>query len=281
MNDQKHDRNLVAEFFASVVWEGIKSLLGASLIAAAAWILAKGRSTFPALIQNHSTGVGIALGTLGSLILLKVYFGYKYHEALPKVQHDFEEVSRSISFQYLDIHHITYIKEIVLRARRQGLSSYIDKFRWTGESVPEIRSDIRGQTVRLTHQKSVWQFYQIDFDRSLNKGEAVTTRLIFHIVDQTHSFHPFISTNIEEPTKHLALELRVPPELGVTYVTCEISSCIGARVPFFTKTISVDTNGVARWEEIPKMHHYYEMQWQSPIKEVYDPATSRAHAGSN
>lgn len=264
LSEQNRLRRYLTEFSASVVWEAIKGIGGVVSLAAAAWILSIGRTAFPILVENHSITIGIVLGACGSIVLVRLYYERKYHDAPPKQQYDFEQVSRAISFEYKNIETVVYTKSIVLRAKRQGLCSYVDKYRWTGNSDPIISSCVNGQSIHLTQKKNVWQLYQIDFDRQLNKGESVETKLVFTMKEPNHPFTPFISTTIEEPTRFLSLELKIPPKFGVTHVICEIASCMGARVSIHTKTIQLSIDGVAHWEEIPKMHQSYEMKWQLP-----------------
>ena len=146
------------------------------------------------------------------------------------------------------------------------MSVYVDKYKWTGQTTPRVTNSIKGQTFTPTERKSVWQFYEVHFGRTLNKGETVDTDLTFDFEDPQHSFVPFISTNIEEPTRQLKLALRVPLALGVTEVICETSSCIGARVPFQTETKQLDRDGYVEWPvPQPKMHHYYELRWAKPV----------------
>jgi hypothetical protein len=127
-----------------------------------------------------------------------------------------------------------------------------------------VKSGIAGQTVHLTERKSVWQFYEIRFAKILRKREVIRTELIFELSDPAHSFVPFISASIEEPTEKLSFTLEVPPGWQIPQVFCETSSCIGARVPFdtevktFTESVHID------WDPKPRIHFHYEMRWDVP-----------------
>jgi hypothetical protein len=260
-------RKYATEFFASFTWEGIKVLGGAALVAVGGWILSVGRNGFPAFVQKHSIFIGVSLGVIGTFVLVRFYFWLKYRDAYPTQEYDFEQLTRAISFEYTGSGTVIYTKQIKLRARRQGLSKYVDKYRWTGESNPAIQSSVDGQSFLLTDRRNVWQFYEIRFERPLNKDESVQTKLVFTMIEQGHGFVPFISTTIEEPTRRLSLELKIPPSLGITYVMCEIAECMGSRnPPILTKQIPLKIDGVARWELTPKLHHYYEMKWRVPAE---------------
>ena len=265
------------ELLASTIWEFVKPAVGAASVGAAAWLYTQGGPRVSSFVQKHVTGLALFLAVFGSAILVRSYYAWKYHSALPKQQHDFEQLARIISFEYRDLTHCIYRKAFKLRALRAGLSSYEDKYKWTGVSSPVIHSAVKEQTVRLTHQKSVWQFYQVEFERALNKGDIVDIDLVFTIYEPEHSFVPFISTTIEEPTKQLSFKLTIPSSFGITYATREIASCIGARVPFRTERVQFDTNGHLEWDiPKPKIHHYYELRWATPKEFQYDKASSGA-----
>ena len=154
------------------------------------------------------------MGAIGTAILITSYYKLRYHSPLPRQRADFEHLDRSILFEYINTSHCRYRKTIKLRASRP-MSVYVDKYKWTGQTTPRVTNSIKGQTFTPTERKSVWQFYEVHFGRTLNKGETVDTDLTFDFEDPQHSFVPFISTNIEEPTRQLKLALRVPLALGV------------------------------------------------------------------
>lgn len=257
------------EFFAVFLWEVSKSIFGA-IVAVGGVSLALGHFNLGTTLQAHRLILGSFLGSFGAVLLIRSYYTWKYH-TIPKQKYDFAHITRDISFEYKSNSDCVYRKKIELKALRAGLSFYTDKYRWTGKNPPVIRSSIKGQSIRLTERKSVWQFYAIEFGRSLNKAEIIETDLVFDLHDEDHAFVPFVSTNIEEPTTNLVLKLRVPPELGVSDAKCEIASCIGARVPFSTTTRKLDRDGFVEWRVArPEMHRYYELSWTKPAGTEHD-----------
>ena len=88
------------------------------------------------------------------------------------------------------------------------------------------------------------------------------TELIWDLEDTAAKAVPFFSATIEEPTDYLKLNLSLPCDIAVREVTCEVSSGIGAKKPFSSKTIPLDRNGKATWEiRKPKLLYHYEMKW--------------------
>jgi hypothetical protein len=252
------------ELFVVFVWEGIKFGVGLLLAGSALLIVKHGTQGAAKFVNDHRLAVGLLLGALGAALILRTYYTLRYH-ALPKQEYDFEQIEREVSFRYGSSGEYAYRKRILLRALRQGLDCYHDKFKWTGTTPPNIHSAIEDQAVHLTAQKAVWQIYEVRFPRTLNKGEQIETDVVFDLRDEDHSFQPFISTHIEGPTKKLTMKLQVHPALGITHAFCEISSGMGARVPYFTEEKSVDRSGQVTWPiDSPKMHHYYELRWNKP-----------------
>jgi hypothetical protein len=248
------------ELLAVFIWEAIKAS-GAPLLVSLILFLVGGKKGSESFIHSHPRLMGALLGGFISAVLLRVYYTMRYH-ALPKLEHDFDQISRDISFEYHDRQTYTYRKHILLRARRSGLTSYHDKFKWTGANPPAVRSAIEDQTIQMTEKKSVWQLYVVHFPLTLNKGDTIDTEVIFDLKEPDQSFVPFISTNIEEPTKKLSLKLKVVPDVGINHAFCEVANCMGARVPYWTEKKSVNRSGEVLWEPKPEMHRYYEMHWK-------------------
>jgi hypothetical protein len=163
---------------------------------------------------------------------------------------------------YKDQTHLEYTKRHRIRALREGLDRYPDKYFWTGDMSPDVRTKVRGQIFTPTMRKNYWQHYEVLFGRYLNKNEEIETELAWLLDDSSKRAVPFISATIEEPTDLLKLTLEVPIEWGLTEVICEVANGASAKRPLESKTMAIDQQGKAEWSiSNPKLLHHYEMRW--------------------
>ncbi len=179
---------------------------------------------------------------------------------------DFHILKKEILYEYKNPERtqLGYSKIVTVKALKDGLECYRDKYLWTGRGDVNIKSGISAQVHRDTIKKNVWQFYEIRFKDKLNRGEQTPTILNFDLDDPLKKAVPFFSASIEEPTDLLILDLTLPTECGVQEVVCEESCSIGARKPY-SETTKILKDGKVRWEiPHPKLLHHYEMKWVFP-----------------
>lgn len=113
-----------------------------------------------------------------------------------------------------------------------------------------------------TVRKNVWQCYEIRLERTLTKGDEIDTEVIFHMEDRDRKAVPFFSGTIEEPTDYLKLDLRLPPDLGITKVIIEVSTGIGASKPTRSEVLNLNNHGEVSFEvKRPILFYHYEMKW--------------------
>src|SRR5437762_6039497 len=175
-------RDFLIELLASFLWDGAKYAGGTLLLGASVYVIKNRNRPWLEELPKHSIALAFILGAFGvCLLTLAVYRTLRYSPPLPKQDYDFDQMDRCITFEYHSLERYTYRKRIVLRARRSGLSIFTDKYRWTGKIQPHVKSGIKGQSVHPTDRKSVWQFYEIRFPKTLKKGEQVETDLIFEL----------------------------------------------------------------------------------------------------
>ena len=145
---------------------------------------------------------------------------------------------------------------------KNGLDTYTDKYHWTGTTIAAPTATIKGQTAYTTIRKNVWQFYEVRFQKTLNRGDEIETEVAWEFDDADQAAVPFVSATIEEPTDHLCLSVDLTADLGITEVTTETSSGIGARKPLTSALVVLDPNGRAIYDQPnPQLFHHYEIKW--------------------
>ena len=261
MNDKFKD--LIREVLGVTIWEIIKFALGfictvTSFVFASQMLI----SVVDILVQ-FKWYLAIIFATGGAWIFLILYQRIsRFHPTFPRIDFDFQILEKEIYYEYRNKTHMMYRKRVSVKALKNGLDTYHDKYQWTGNGNVKISSAIKEQQFRKTIKKNVWQFYEIRFQKTLAKKESIETEIVWDLEDVNREAVPFFSATIEEPTDFLKLNLSLTPKLGVKEVTCEISSGIGAKKPFNSKTIPLDRNGRATWEiKKPKLLYHYEIKW--------------------
>lgn len=186
-------------------------------------------------------------------------------DILAQQEFDFEILEKAVSYECHNRTAISYRRRYKLRALRDGLDTYKDKFHWTGAEVPSVKSNTRGHVVTLTVKRNIWQLFDIRFDRALTKGGEIETEVLWEVTDTAKRSVPFISIWVEEPTKVLTLRVAFPSDLGIYDVVRESSYSLGAKVPYSTVAAKTDDHGVHTWQvPEPKLLHSYALNWTWP-----------------
>jgi hypothetical protein len=215
--------------------------------------------------------IAFAFAAFGAAAM-SLYLRYsKFRPNFERLEFDFEIVEHEIVYRYMSGDAIEYRKRKKLRALRNGLRQYHDKYHWTGS--PEQKdpiSGVAGHIVRLTRRDTVWQLYEVDLELPLRKGQTVQTEVIWFLNDKEHVSMPFISATIEEPTDGLKFELNFAPETGVQTIACSIQAAIGGKNVLAAETQEVSSTGHVAWKPDgrPKLLHHYQVSWVFPLRSV-------------
>lgn len=263
----KYD-HLLKELTGITIFEVVRYLFVSLLLAVASYVGANAStSTFLALAP-YKWPIAIALfaaAALASMGLVRRLS--RWRPRFPALDPDFHIVESRILFEYSNPSKVTYKKSYRLRAMRQGLDEFVDKYHWTGSGKCALRSGKEDHQVRLTRQKNVWQLFSVTFPKSLNRGEEIDTEVIWDLDDIDGKAVPFISSTIHDPTDKLVLSVRLAPVLGVKKVTCEHAVDIGAHKVINSTQLEL-RDDFAEWTvEQPDLLHHYEMRW-SPRPEA-------------
>ena len=261
MNDKLKD--LIKEALGVTIWEIVKCIFGLIFTVTSSVFASRLLISFVSILAQFKWYLAVIFATGSAWIFLVLYQRIsKFHPTFPRLDFDFHILEKEITYEYKDKTHMVYRRRALVKALKNGLDAYYDKYQWTGTGNVKISSAIKEHQFRETIKKNVWQFYEIRFQKTLSKKESMDTELIWELKDTAEKAVPFFSATIEEPTDYLKLNLSLPCNIGVREVTCEVSSGIGAKKPFSSKTILLDRNGKATWEiRKPKLLYHYEMKW--------------------
>lgn len=207
--------------------------------------------------------IGTIFSCIGFLTVLYIYRkADRFRPDFPRLDFDYQVVEKDIYYEYTDRAHMTYRKKVRVKALKNGLDTFRDKYRWTGKGGVAVKSGVPEHQITETFLRSVWQVYEVRFGRTLKKGDMITTECIWELEDKEGMAVPFFSATIEEPTDLLRFNLCLNTSLGVREVICETSSGISSGKPLDTIVKQMDKHGEVTWEiRKPKLLYHYEMKW--------------------
>lgn len=210
------------------------------------------------------------IGIIVGLILFSLIEGVaeifrrfnKLQPRFPKVDAEFEILELRLIYDHREKNKMVYTKRKKLRALRNGMKAYEDRYNWTGKGLDVFKCINSLQTIAKTERRSTWQFYEVKFHKTLRKGAEIDVDVEWILEDLEDKAIPFMSATIEEPTKLLSLKVIFPEGLKVDSVIEEEAPFIGSKNPFYNEEKKV----VGKEHEFkPKkvnLLHHYELRWK-------------------
>jgi len=151
-------------------------------------------------------------------------------------------------------------RRYTLKALRNGLTEYIDKFQWTGNEYVLIGGGSEYTLEEDKNTKNVFNLYHFKFNHSLKKGDIIEVEATWKAKGPAK---PFFSTTIEEPTEILVMSVMLYPESEIKEVYCEMESYKGAKCPSENHRVKLNSDGEYVWQvNNPKLLHHYEINWK-------------------
>ena len=150
-----------------------------------------------------------------------------------------------------------------LKALKNGLTHYTDKFCWTGTEY-SLSGGNAEYTVEQEHSyKNIFDVYNFKFTTPLKKNDIIELEAVWNAKGPAKTF---FSTTIEEPTSLLIMTVMLFPGCGVTKINCDTESYKGARVPIVSSKQTLNSDGEFTWTiNNPKLLYHYEINWKLQI----------------
>lgn len=203
-----------------------------------------------------------AVGLLG----LFVYKQYSpIYNIFTKTDFKYIFLRKECFYEYIDMHHIIYQKQIKLKVLCKNIDRYYDKYNWTGGEKPKISSANKDHTIVPTTKKDSFQQFEVHFGRNYRKGEIIDLHLTFELEDSENKANTAISSTILEPTKYLKLRVKISKDHREGAANAEIFPIIDSRIALEKCEKNFDNNGVIDWEiSNPPMLLVYSIRWNMP-----------------
>lgn len=211
----------------------------------------------------------LAFGVLSAVVLagIGIYTWRRIDRFRPhftRLNPDYTVVSKEVSYEYESRTKLKYVKIVTIRAERDGIQTFHDKYNWTGSGNIDIDSLVQEHTIRPLGQRNIWQAYEVDFGKTLNKGDTERIAVRWRLEDPEMRAVTFMSQSIDVPTRRLQFRIKVPDEFNVRHGRSVIRQTIDTMNVVKSSDIDV-INGEAAWLiEKPKLLHCYELSWVDP-----------------
>jgi hypothetical protein len=241
----------------------IRAVVELILIGAASYLFSKILSSVIEVAAPYKYGIAVIVFCIVTLLILYIRKrSGRLQPYYPKLDFDFQITESELTYDHKDKNRMIYTKRKKIKALKNGLDRYLDRYHWTGVGQVNVKSAVADQELALTERRSIWQFYEIKLPRPLNAGDEIQTEVVWELEDTEGKAVPFMSATIEEPTDKLKMNLMLPPELGVKKATQIVSMCIGAKKPMQTADIEFNRHGELEFQENrPKLLYNYELRW--------------------
>ena len=251
------------EFIFKFLADSIVSLLVLVATGLLLWILAN--ITPVRELVERIVGFWFVVAAITFLALLAAFLVRRLSRFSPKFSRlsiDYELELFEISIEFTGPNQAIYKKRKLLRALRDGLNSFEDKYWYTGNSKVEWECESDGLIFNVGPRVGVWNRYRIDFHKTLKKGEVIEV-VVSTKLKNVRQMVPFVSGTIEEPTKCLSIAIDAPPNLvKVKLIQAEVMSHIGAMRPYSSEEKHLDLNNVCKWIiNRPSLLHHYQLRW--------------------
>lgn len=181
---------------------------------------------------------------------------------IPKVPHDVKILERHIMYECLSKSSILYKRHYKIKATKDSVDRYEDRWNWTGDGTITPKSLIKSQSVDVQEERGIWSNFNIRFNRMLNKGEQIESEIQLSIDNISMLPAPFCSVSIIEPTAFLKFTLSFPSNFQIKEFICEKMHGMEAKSVISTKVLPIGANNTFEWIiKKPEFLHYYQIRW--------------------
>jgi hypothetical protein len=154
-------------------------------------------------------------------------------------------------------------KRFRVRALQDGVTSFPDRYRWTGQGKCIVESCTPGFKIVNERKEEFWDYFDVQFPHPLHKDEEVEFTIEWKLFDENKSAVPFLSTMIDFDTEHLSMQVILPPELAPRRAYFYDFADYIDTLPIEAQEVEWDsmTHSIRREVYRPKRYHKYLIRW--------------------
>ena len=159
-------------------------------------------------------------------------------------------------------------KRFQVRALRNGIASFSDRYKWTGTGACSVRSLTSGFLVKNQRKEEFWDYFDVQFPHSLQRNQKVDFTIEWTLIDEAGTAVPFLSTMIDVETEKLVLRVLLPPELAPKRALCfefanYLDTSVDAPVSMQETQWNPATQSIVYEVDKPERNHKYLIRWFS------------------
>lgn len=222
--------------------------------------------TFVISSKFNFTKLDIALIAALVVILISIISYVIYRRSNKRLPHfdalvcDFHMLKEERVHKWIDKDNYVHKRRYKLKALKDGMTNYTDKFYWTGTEYTLSGGNHAYTVKKQDESKDLYDVYDFKFTTPLKKGEVIDLEAMWTAKGPAK---PFFSTTVEEPTDLLIMQVMLYPGCGVKLINCDIESYKGARVPIKSRTETLNSDGEFIWPiKDPKLLYHYQINWK-------------------
>jgi hypothetical protein len=186
----------------------------------------------------------------------------------PPPPEDVEILRKEIVYEYLpDGKTLFQRKYLQIKALRNGVTQFKDRYRWTGGGQCTVRSLTPGfKITNLPREvEHIWEYFDVIFPYPLHIDDVLDFAIEWKMIDEEKIAATFLSTMIDRETKYLLLQVNLPPELAPKRAYFHDFANYIDTLPERTQPIqwSPATKCITYEVNQPKKYHKYLIRWYS------------------
>jgi hypothetical protein len=157
-----------------------------------------------------------------------------------------------------------YDLDIVVRARRAGVSTIRRKFKWTGDGT--VSASVVGDLVATHHIESgaPYDVIHIVLKRPLGKRETAQFDIAFELEDVDHRARPFFRRYVDDHFENgFSIKIQLPETPSRAQRSILASPSGGA--PIWTDSFKPKERTLSWRVTRPRIDSHYELSWQQSL----------------
>jgi hypothetical protein len=166
--------------------------------------------------------------------------------------------SYNYTMTFISREYIQCTVHFTFRSTRCSIESDSFVFKWQGSGY-EINAN--GLNLEKIRNKNGYEEYLILFPRIIRKNESVEVKINIDLFDSKHTAIPEMQFNVNQPTKNLRMELNIPNDIVLDYVT---KQCLIGNSDYAVQSESCDITKrqFVIQKKKPLFLHKYKFAWQ-------------------
>lgn len=188
----------------------------------------------------------------------------KYPDPDPGDAADIELILKEIVYQYFeDGQKMRMRRRFVIRALRDGVPHFTDRYRWTSTGKCVVKSLTPSCTVVNARKDEFWEYFDVAFPHPLRSGQTQDFTIEWDLFDEKKEAVPFLSTSIDLRTERLKMEVILPHSLAPKKAYANIFDNYLKTLPQETEELHWNpaTETITFEVQNPKKFYKYLINW--------------------